>query len=277
MTVALAGDGGDELFAGYAPFQGLGIAAWMRHVPSAMIAGARSLAQLLPASDGYLGLQFKALAFLQGFPAPDGVRFPLWLSALSPCEYAQLCSSGGREKSPSAGALFAEVEEVLAPLRGRSLQQNLLYYYQKMFLPEFVCMHTDRGAMQSSLEVRSPFLSLPLIEFANRLPDRHKMNGHTLKLLLRRVAARRGLSSEIVRQRKQGFTFPVARWLKTVLREQAEALLKPEDGEEQLMDFAVIKQHFNDHMAARRNNYRLLYHLIVFRAWRRNYPALKFA
>ena len=105
--------------------------------------------------------------------------------------------------------------EFMAPLRDGTLQQKLLYYYQKTFLPEFVCMHTDRAAMQSSLEVRSPFLSLPLVEFANRLPDRFKMKNGNLKVLLRRVAAKQGLSAEIVKQRKQGFTFPVARWLKT--------------------------------------------------------------
>src|SRR5205085_2569264 len=123
---------------------------------------------------------------------------------------------------------------------------KLLYYYQKTFLPEFVCMHTDRAAMQSSLEVRSPFLSLPLVEFANRLPDRFKMKNGNLKILLRRVAAKRGLPADIVNQRKQGFTFPVARWLKTTLRPHAEALVAPGSGEDELLDSSIVKQHLDD-------------------------------
>jgi asparagine synthase (glutamine-hydrolysing) len=278
MTVALAGDGADELFAGYPPFVGLGVAAWMRHLPAPALSLARSLAQSLPASDGYLGLQFKALAFLQGFPASDEVRFPLWLSALPRRDLDRLCQ-GHNDKAGggSSAGLFDYVEEMLAPLRNGSVQQKLLYYYQKTFLPEFVCLHTDRAAMQSSLEVRSPFLSLPLVEFANRLPDRFKMKNGNLKLLLRRAAAKRGLSADIVDQRKQGFTFPVARWLKTTLRSHAEALVAPGSGEDELLDSSVVKQYLDDHMNGRRNNYRLLYHLIVFRAWRRNYPNLNFA
>jgi asparagine synthase (glutamine-hydrolysing) len=272
MTVALAGDGADEFFSGYPPFIGLGVTAWMRHMPVPALSLARSLAESLPASDGYLGLQFKALAFLQGFPASDAIRFPLWLSALPQRDLDQLCRRDG-----ASTGLFDYVEQFMAPLRDGTLQQKLLYYYQKTFLPEFVCMHTDRAAMQSSLEVRSPFLSLPLVEFANRLPDRFKMKNGNLKVLLRRAAAKRGLSAEIVEQRKQGFTFPVARWLKTTLRPHAEALLSPDGSTDDLIDPSVVRRYVDDHMNGRRNNYRLLYHLIVFRAWRSNYPGLRFA
>jgi len=214
---------------------------------------------------------FKALAFLQGFPASDAVRFPLWLSAVPQRDLDQLCHRDG-----ASNGLFDYVEEFMAPLRDGTLQQKLLYYYQKSFLPEFVCMHTDRAAMQSSLEVRSPFLSLPLVEFANRLPDRFKMKNGNLKVLLRRTAAKRGLSADIVEQRKQGFTFPVARWLKTTLRSHAEALLSPDGAADELIDPSVVCRYVDDHMNGRRNNYRLLYHLIVFRAWRSNYPGLRF-
>ena len=272
MTVALAGDGADEFFSGYPPFVGLGVTAWMRHMPAPALSLARSLAETLPASDSYLGLQFKALAFLQGFPASDAVRFPLWLSAVPQRDLDQLCRGHG-----ASNGLFDYVEQFMAPLRDGTLQQKLLYYYQKTFLPEFVCMHTDRAAMQSSLEVRSPFLSLPLVEFANRLPDRFKMKNGNLKVLLRRAAAKRGLSAEIVEQRKQGFTFPVARWLKTTLRPHAEALLSPDGAADELIDPSIVRRYVDDHMNGRRNNYRLLYHLIVFRAWRSNYPGLRFA
>jgi asparagine synthase (glutamine-hydrolysing) len=277
MTVALAGDGADELFSGYAPFSGLGVAAWMRHLPGPMVSLARRAANALPASDGYLGLQFKALAFLQGFPATDAMRFPLWLSSVTPAELDRLAPSRDDGSNVPSGGLFDYVEEMLAPLHDGTAQQRLLYYYQKSFLPEFVCMHTDRAAMQSSLEVRSPFLSLPLVEFANRLPDSLKMQGGMLKVLLRSVAARRGLPAEVVEQRKQGFTFPVARWLKTTLLPYVKGLLSPEDGEGELIDRGILRQVIEDHLNGRRNNYRLIYHLIVFRAWRRNYPRLSFA
>ena len=100
----------------------------------------------------------------------------------------------------------------MKPVHGKSNLDQFLYYYQNVFMPEFVCHHTDRAAMRMSLEVRSPFLSPDLIRFANRLPARLKMQGNVLKWLLRQAAERRGFPEVIVSQRKQGFTFPLARW-----------------------------------------------------------------
>lgn len=278
MVVALAGDGGDELFSGYAPFAGLGVAGLLRHFPAPLLQLMHTAAHKLPASDRYLGLQFKALAFLQGFPASDAVRFPLWLSTVDLADLQKLCPDHDSDFFSSrgeSGTLFGYVEKLLEPMRGRSLQKQLLYYYQKVFLPEFVCMHTDRAAMQSSLEVRSPFLSLPLVELANRLPDRYKAQGGALKILLRTVAARRGFPAEIVTQGKQGFTFPLARWLKSSLRPRAQALLETDDWSEGLVDRSAVRTALDDHLAGRRNNYRLLYALMVFRAWRQRYPQLQ--
>lgn len=278
MVVALAGDGGDELFSGYAPFAGLGAASLLRHFPATVLQLMQSAAHGIPASDRYLGLQFKALAFLQGFPASDAVRFPLWLSTVGLTDLQKLCPYHQPDffsNRGERGTLFAYVENLLEPVRGRSLQKQLLFYYQKVFLPEFVCMHTDRAAMQSSLEVRSPFLSLPLVEFANRLPDRFKAQGNALKILLRRMAARRGFPAEIVSQPKRGFTVPLARWIKSSLRGRAEALVGSNDWTDGLVDPSAIKHYLNEHLDGRRNNYRLLYALMVFRAWREKYSDLE--
>jgi asparagine synthase (glutamine-hydrolysing) len=280
MIVALAGDGGDELFAGYAPFAGLRAASVMRHCPGVMLWLMQSAASAIPANDRYLGLQFKVLAFLQGFPASDAIRFPLWLSAVGLADLRRLCPllpADFFSHRGEPGSLFGYVEELMGPMRGHTLQQQLLYYYQKVFLPEFVCAHTDRASMQSSLEVRSPFLSLPLIEFANRLPERLKTQRDTLKLLLRKAAARRGFPPEIVGQAKQGFTLPLARWLKSSLRPRAEALLLTDDWTEGLIDRSVVRSFFEEHLADKRNNYRLLYALMVFCAWRQRYPQLQVA
>jgi asparagine synthase (glutamine-hydrolysing) len=278
MVVGLAGDGGDELFAGYAPFAGLRAAAVLRHCPAIVLWLMQSAAGVIPASDRYLGLQFKALAFLQGFPASDATRFPLWLSATATADLRRLCPFHPTDffsQHGEVGSLFGYVEQMMQPMRERTLQQQLLYFYQKVFLPEFVCAHTDRASMQSSLEVRSPFLSLPLIEFANQLPERFKVNRDTLKVLLRRVAAERGFPSDIVNQPKQGFTIPLARWLKSSLRPRAAALLERVDWGEGLVDPSAVNTIFDEHQAGKRNHYRLLYAFIVFCAWRQRYPQLR--
>ncbi|MGN7610909.1 asparagine synthase (glutamine-hydrolyzing) [Magnetococcales bacterium HHB-1] len=274
ITVALSGDGGDELFAGYAPFLGLTPEKLIRYFPASLWPLLKKLIPvLIPANDRYLGLQFKMLAYSQGFPASPQHRFPLWLASIPLTELGKLVPDiphTSLSSSDIQGA-FGEMETLLAPLNDSSRLQQLAYYYQKSFLPDFVCQHTDRASMQFALETRSPFLSPKLIEFANRLPDHLKLRGNTLKYLLRQSCRRRGLPESIYHQKKQGFTFPLARWLKTHLRETMIQALAPEQWPEGLVDRDYIQHLKQQHLSGTRNNYRILYNLIVFQKWYQRY------
>ncbi|MBF0157074.1 MAG: asparagine synthase (glutamine-hydrolyzing) [Magnetococcales bacterium] len=277
VTVALAGDGGDELFAGYAPFAGLVGERWLTPMPRPLLQLMKAATALIPANDRYLGLQFKLRSYLQGFPATPATRFALWLATLPPERLARLCP-GDQARAWGEGdvsGLFAYVERLMAPLAGGSGVQRLQYYYQKVFLPEFVAMHTDRAAMQVSLEVRAPFLSVPLIEFANRLPDGYKLRGGSLKWLLKEAARQRGLPEAIINQKKQGFTFPLARWLKGALRPEMEALLAPERDRDGLVEAREVARLKEEHLRGEANHYRILYHLMVFRRWREEFPGVE--
>lgn len=278
LTVGLAGDGGDELFAGYAPFQGIGYAGAIAGLPAPLLDAAKALRRYVPENDRYLGLRFKLDAYLRGFPASADARAPLWLAACDPEEAQRVCNMPDRSFFDRFGApasVFSPIVDLVAPARTGSPVQRLLYFYQKVFLPEFVCMHTDRAAMQVGFEVRAPFLSVPLVTFANRLPDRMKIRGGQTKWLLKTVAKARGLPGSIVSQRKQGFTFPIARWLKSALKPMMVELLERDEWDaDGLVDTAAIGRIVDDHLAGRRNNYRLLYNLMCFRAWRRNYPQI---
>lgn len=279
LTVALAGDGGDELFAGYLPFASLHGEVCLRVLPSRVLEMIRTATTLLPNSDRYLGLRFKAEAYVRGFPSSPATRFALWLASVDPEALARLCpwqKPGFSARDGAEGSVYDFVERLMTPVQSGSRLQQLLYFYQKVFLPEFVCMHTDRGAMQFGLEVRAPFLSPSVIRFANRLPDHMKVRGGTLKWILRRVATRRGLPSSIARQPKQGFTFPLARWLKTTLRPCMEELLSHEGWrDERLVDLDVVHRCRTEHLAGTRDHSRLLYSLMAFRAWRQNFPTVE--
>ena len=159
-------------------------------------------------------------------------------------------------------------------MEGKSRKQMFLYFYQKFFLPEFVCMHTDRAAMQNSLEVRSPFLSVPLIEFANKLPDHLKTSKGELKKILKYAARQRGFQKTIYNQKKQGFTFPLARWLKTALKSKMEESLSPGRWDNGLINPFFLKYLKEQHLSGKRNNYRILFNLMVFRKWLDKYPSV---
>ncbi len=276
LTVALAGDGGDELFAGYLPFKGLNAARYLGRTPGFALSILKCLTGAVPENDRYLGLRFKAQSYLRGFPAKNDAQFALWLSTMDPEDLARLCPDALFDREGAAGSALNPVVELLKPLDGSTPINRFLHYYQQVFLPEFVCMHTDRAAMQFGLEVRAPFLSPDLITFANGLPENMKQRGGNLKWLLREVAARRGLPRDVVRQKKQGFTFPLARWLKSALRTRMTDLLAPAEWEaDGLIDFNVAETLLADHMEGRSNNYRILYNLMCFRAWRRAFPQVR--
>ena len=276
ITVAIAGDGADELFAGYVPFLALEKENLFRHFPEFAISGIKRMIQdFIPGNDKYLGLQFKSLSFLQGFPANDLTRFPLWLSAISPEELQKLCpwqESVFFFRMGEKGTIFEDFQKVLSVMEEKSRKQMLVYFYQKFFLPEFVCMHTDRAAMQNSLEVRSPFLSVPLIEFANQLPDNFKMEKGELKRILRYVMRQRGFSEIICKQKKHGFTFPVARWLKTALKHKMDKMLSRDRWRNGLIDISYMEYLKKQHLEGKRNNYRILFNLMVFCQWLEKYP-----
>ena len=188
----------------------------------------------------------------------------------------RLCRSDAFDRFGHPATVFEPIVELMQAVENRTPTQQFLYYYQKIFLPEFVCMHTDRAAMQSSMEVRSPFLSPNLIAFANRLPDEMKVRGSRLKWILQRVAEKRGLPESIVNQKKQGFTFPLARWMKGSLRPLVFDLLDPDEWEaDSLIDTRKMSDLKDDHMSGVINNYRILYNLMCFRAWRRSFSDIR--
>ncbi len=279
ITVAIAGDGADELFAGYVTFLALEKENLFRCFPEYAVSGMKKIVKhCIPGDDKYLGLQFKLLSFLQGFPSDSVSRLPLWLAAIAPEELQRLCPW----KDPAffsyeggEGTIFEDFKEVLSVMEGNSRKQMLLYFYQKFFLPEFVCMHTDRAAMQNSMEVRSPFLSLPLIEFANRLPDHFKAGKGDLKRILRCAIQERGFPENIYKQKKQGFTFPIARWLKTALKDKMDKTLSSDKWENGLINIPYMEYLKEQHLQGGRNNYRILFNLMVFCQWLEKYPHVK--
>lgn len=278
FSVGLSGDGGDELFYGYAPFNALAVRPFMRAMPHSIIALCKYAIGLLPASDTYLSLRFKLESLLRSYPSADGLDLALWLTALDMEGLARLLPEHARyfNRTGCSGTIFAELSQMFDVVGTHTPPQKLAYFYQQVFLPEFVCMHTDRAAMQVALEVRSPFLSPDLIRFANSLPDHLKYRNGVGKWVLRRLAQRRGLGTAIAKQRKQGFTLPLARWLKTSLRGKMLSLLDSGswamDG---LVDLEFMRELVTQHLEGRSNNYRILYNLLAFRAWREQYPSVK--
>ena len=208
VTVALGGDGGDELFAGYDPFRALRAAeAWSRLVPRPLHRAVRLLASRLPASHRYMSLDFRLKRTLAGLDHPAHLWNPVWLAPLGPAELGELLG-----EPVDVEEVYAEAIEAWDRARGGSLVDRTLQFFTELYLQNGVLTKVDRASMSHSLEVRSPFLDREVVDFVRRLPADLKLRGGETKFLLRRALAPL-LPREIVKRRKQGFGVPVGRWI----------------------------------------------------------------
>jgi len=210
VTVALGGDGGDELFAGYDPFKALGVAAWYnRLLPGWMKSGVRRLAELLPVSEANMALEFRVKRGLRGASYPPKLWNPAWLGPLEPCEIEALFG-----EPVAADELYEEAIAAWESSRATHLVDKTLEFYARLYLPDDILAKADRASMMASLELRSPFLDQDLVEFARRIPHEYKYRHGRTKYLLK--AALRGVVPDPVLDRpKKGFGIPFARWMRS--------------------------------------------------------------
>ncbi len=209
VTVALSGDGGDELFAGYDPFKALGPASLYHYlVPRGLHRGLRRLADLLPISTRNMSFDFKLRRTLTGLSYPPKMWNPIWLAPVEPAEMADLFEDPLRAED-----LY---EEAIALWNGGgSLGDRTLEFYTNYYLQDDILMKVDRAAMMVSLESRAVFLDNDLVEFCRRLPYRFKYRNGARKYLLKKALAPL-LPGDVLARRKKGFGIPIAEWLRVM-------------------------------------------------------------
>ena len=269
VTVALGGDGGDELFAGYQTFLALPAARlYNALVPGPLHRGVlRPLAERLPARHRYFSLEFKIKRFLRGVKVPEHERLWRWLGAFEPDSLANLLTPevlGALDPEP----LLAHLEALLAADRHPDRVGRDCRVFAGTYLAEGVLTKVDRATMACSLEARSPLLDVELVELADAIPGRFKVRAGRLKHVFK--AALRGLvPDEVLNGPKQGFAVPLGSWFRDELREplldtldertiRADGLFRPQP----------VKRLIDDHLSGRCDNRKALYTLFMFQRWR---------
>jgi asparagine synthase (glutamine-hydrolysing) len=210
VKVALSGDGGDELFAGYDPFKALAPARiYDRFVPKNIHLLLRRLVGTIPMSTNNMSFDFKLRRTLIGLSHQQPLWNPIWLGPLEPRDIDNIfCDPVPPEE------LYEEVLALWHSGEGKDLVDRTLEFYTNFYLQDDILTKVDRAAMMNSLESRAVFLDNDLVEFCRRLPNRFKIRRGRRKYLLRH--ALRGLVPDDVLVRpKKGFGIPIAEWLKT--------------------------------------------------------------
>ncbi len=262
VTVALGGDGGDELFAGYPTFQAEKYAKIYRAMPGFLRAKIIEPAvRRLPVSDENLSLDFKVKQFIKGASVGDESRHLVWMGSFSPDEQRSLLASAQAENIYDDVARHAKAAANLSP------GNRLLYIYKKLYLNEDILVKVDRASMGCSLEVRAPFLDKNVVEFVSRLPYKMKLRGLEMKYLLKRTV-RDLLPKGIADRSKKGFGIPVAKWVKGPIKEMTMDLLNPAKiSREGFFDPKEVQKILNEHLDGRADNNKKLWTLITFELW----------
>jgi asparagine synthase (glutamine-hydrolysing) len=271
VTVALSGDGGDELFAGYDRYsvamnrQQL---SWMPHgvgqlyrrhihphVPSGMYGRNRAWNASLSLRDGYLD----DVSYLPALHRERSIFSQEFLQAASrppdPLESFQ----SYYDRAPAADGL-----------------SRLMYLDVKTYLTGDILAKVDRMSMATSLEVRVPMLDHVFVEWAASLPVEWKFRSGTKKYILKKLAERLGIPTELLHRPKQGFALPLVDWMRSELKSQfLDLLLEPKTLQRGYFKPKAVQSLVKEHLTGRRNRSGVLWRMLVLELWHRNFLEAK--
>jgi asparagine synthase (glutamine-hydrolysing) len=271
VTVALSGDGGDELFAGYNRYLLAGRLWRVMHLlpRSLRQALAGTIHSVSPAAWDRLGALLpparplpqagdKLHKLARVLPAEDVAD--LYRRIVTHWEPAEIAPTAAEPAGLATDpGLAAEIPDVTARMQFLDLVT---------YLPDDILTKVDRASMAVSLEARVPLIDHRVVEFALALPPTQRRRGGVSKWLLRRVLHRH-VPPALVERPKMGFGVPIDRWLRHELRDWAEDLLAPAAlGADGLLDGALVRRHWQEHLSGRRNHQHLLWGVLMLRAWR---------
>ncbi len=266
VKVALGGDGGDELFAGYSTFQSHRIVEYYeRIVPQFMrLRMIPWMVDRLPVSFDNISLDFKAIRFISGRGVPAVIRHNTWLGSFTTAEKQDLLQQWANVREKDTNDVAYQHWE---NSRAEQDINKLLYCDMKLYLEGDILPKVDRASMANSLEVRVPLLNHTLIEYAAGVPHDLKLHGLTTKYLLKRVM-KDYLPSSIIKRGKKGFNMPVAKWLNGPLQPLVNEFLSEERlKSEGFFNPVYVRGLLDEHKSMRRDNRKLLWTLLIFELW----------
>lgn len=265
VTVALTGDGGDELFAGYERFYAARLFQKLSILPQPLLLAAAAALKRLPEGTAYYDPIKRARRFVQaaGKPAADAY---FDLVRVFSADLLHEMHPGANLQSPGLTAYLAG--------DGRDPVAQILEANMRSYLPDDLLIKADRCSMAASLEARAPFLDHKLAEFAAAIPINLKLKGAVTKHILKE-AARGALPDAIIERKKHGFGIPLGAWLRRDMAPALDILLSARARQRGLLNPAAVEQLIHAHQAGRQDNSRQLWALLSLEEWHRQFIDVK--
>jgi len=262
VTVALSGEGADELFGGYITYLADDLVRWLRLAPRPLrLALLISLNKLWPVSNEKVSFEYKLKRFLAGSLLSPEEAHLYWNGTFSEKEKNWLYGGTGH------GPVSLLFESPYRPRGNAGWLDRFLWFDQRFYLTDDILVKCDRMSMAHALEVRPPFLDHRIVEFAASLPAEFKVRGRTLKFLLRELMQDK-LPPAIIRRKKEGFDIPMHDWFRGPLRPLLlDTLTDRAAGQTGLFQPARLRQLIDAHLARRANYGYHLWGLMILFLW----------
>jgi asparagine synthase (glutamine-hydrolysing) len=278
VTVALGGDGGDELFAGYPTYGAHRMAKLYQMIPRLIRNGLIEPAVAsLPVSTDNLSFDFKAKRFVRGASHAPGTRHTIWMGSYDAREQRELLRPEVVAANPDE-RVFDEIltyDRLNGAHRNGAGKMDLIEHMMKLdathYLSECVLFKVDRASMAASLETRAPFLDHTFVEFVLKLPVEMKLktqlSGWNGKYILKK-AMRGRLPDDVIDRPKKGFGMPVAKWVKGELRDFVRDTFAPERLRRRgLFNVDYVQRLLDEHERGVADHRKLIWTLLMFEMW----------
>ncbi|MBK7392224.1 MAG: asparagine synthase (glutamine-hydrolyzing) [Chloracidobacterium sp.] len=270
VTVALGGDGGDELFAGYPMYYAHTVAAKYARVPSILRKGfIEPVVKRLPVSTKNMSFDYKAKRFVRGANLNTVERHHSWFGSFSREEQTQLLTP--EILAASDDDIYRGPRELLALCDATTEIEQMQFLDINYYMAEDILTKVDRAAMAVSLETRAPFLDPRVGQFAASLPLAYKLSGKSGKHILKKAMADL-LPANILHRPKKGFGIPIAEWLKGRLNPLMHYLLASARLKDQgIFNVEYVQQLIAEHERGTASHHKQLWTLLVFQLWYDNF------
>ena len=255
-TVALSGEGADELFGGYNTYLADRYARWLQWVPRPLRAAGGWMARQVPVSDRKIGLDYKLVRMLEGSLLPADEAHAFWNGTFTRNDLASLTTLNGELEGLPRG-----------PVGSGADLNRFLWTDQLTYLPNDILNKTDRMSMAHALEVRPPFLDHRIVEFAAGLELDHKIQGTQMKRVLRRLM-RRHLPALLLQRKKEGLDIPIHAWFRTTLRPLLLDTLNQRTIQDTgVLDWSYVESVLDAHLNRQANLGYHLWGLLALTLW----------
>jgi len=264
VTVALSGDGGDELFGGYDSYVAQHYGQTYDHLPNFLRTGLiPALTDRLPPTAQKKGMVNKIKRFAEGGALPKELGHARWRLFATGHELSQLMVGEAAQETD----IYGHITRLRSQCSEMDPVNQALYIDTNSYLIDNCLVKVDRMSMATSLETRVPFLDPELIQCAFRMPGTFKLNGGETKPLLKKLAAAR-VPHDCVYRNKEGFSIPIKQWLANEFSGLVDHYLNYQRISAQgIFSATRIEQLIAEHLANKANHSHRLWALIVFQAW----------